>query len=128
MSKEYFLMLLSQVVFFTVLLILFRKKLDSGTAVISVVTALATPYLFVVAMFLGGFGTNLCYSSAISSLSKVSELVVGLGSKEANEIYVESIREIPLFGYESQCTEVEAHISKLEKSIVAFSAKANEIP
>lgn len=128
MSKEYLLMFLSQVVFFTVLLILFRKKLDSGTAVISVVTALATPYLFFVAMFLGGFGANLCYSSAMSNLSKVSESVVGLGSKEANEIYVESIREIPLFGYESQCTEVEAHISKLEKAIVALSVKANETP
>lgn len=128
MSKEYLLMLLSQVVFFTVLLILFRKKLDSGTAVISVVTALATPYLFVVAMFLGGFGANLCYSSAMSNLSKVSESVVGLGSKEANKIYFESIREIPLFGYESQCTEVEAHISKLEKAIVALSAKTNETP
>lgn len=128
MSKEYLLMLLSQVVFFTVLLILFRKKLDSGTAVISVVTALATPYLFVVAMFLGSFGTNLCYSSAISNLSTVSELVVGLDSKEANEAYVESIREIPLFGYESQCTEIEAHISNLEKAIVALSAKVSEKP
>lgn len=128
MSKEYLLMLLSQVVFFTVLLILFRKKLDSGTALISVVTALVTPYLFIVAIFLGSFGANLCYSSAISNLSKVSKLVVDLDSKEANEVYVESIREIPLFGYESQCTEVEAHISKLEKAIVALSAKANETP
>ena len=122
------MMLLSQAVFFTVLLALFRKKLNSGTAVISVITALATPYLFLVAMFLGSFGTNLCYSSAISNLSKVSELAINSDEEETRRIYIESIKTIPLFGYESQCTEIEAHISKLEISIAALNIQTGEKP
>jgi len=71
---------------------------------------------FYVGVFSTSFETNLCYSNVLRSLADQAKSAAASGNPADIERYARMIDTLPLAGYESDCTRIEA---ALEQQIAA---------
>ena len=75
-----------------------------------VTIAVAAPFFYWFGAFSEQFTSGICYSNAIGMVSNAVE------STDNPRALAEQIRELPLYGYETVCNEVEEAAGKLPKA------------
>ena len=60
----------------------------------------------------GMFGGNLCYSKAISEVSKIYLSALNTEDKTEQELTKAFMQSIPNYGYETTCNELRAYINR----------------
>ncbi len=117
MLKELIPLFVSQALFCGILLFLLRKKIKAGTYWITIIIASLAPFVFVVGYFLGSFNSNICYSESIASLSSLIKLSVDSKDPKKMELLLLGLNKLPLYGYESECSQVYNSIIELENNL-----------
>lgn len=64
--------------------------------------------------FFFNFGTNLCYSGAIRDITDLSVDVSNSDNINQKQIYSALVEKLPLYGYETNCEELQKAVTELE--------------
>ena len=93
-------------------------KVAKGAA-IALGLAVVVAVTYWLAVFSTSFDLSMCYSDAISAVSREGIAVAESQSPGRKEAYKALVRTLPLYGYETSCKQVEAAIAKYQASQVA---------
>lgn len=92
-------------------------KVAKGAAVaLGITVVVAVTYWL--AVFFTSFDLNMCYSEAISWVSREGIAVAESQSLERRAAYKALVSTLPLYGYETSCNRVKAAIAKYQASQV----------
>ena len=86
---------------------------------------LMIPALFLVplvlAFFVGQlsvvFDSNVCYSESMEKLRDLSSSVIGSNNPALQQKYIELVKTLPLYGYETSCKALSASVSKVSNQL-----------
>jgi hypothetical protein len=120
MQREIIALFLSQAVFIAIFLFVFRKRVNEGTYMISIIVLAIAPFTFIFGLFFGSFNTNLCYSGVLETFVSIVEETIKSNDSSKSDILLSGINSIPNHGYESEC-------SKISESLTQLSAKIKPI-
>ena len=93
------------------------KAAKGAVAAVGLVVVVAVTYWL--AVFSTSFDLNMCYSDAMSLISREAVAVAESQSPERKAAYKELVRTLPLYGYETSCNKVKAAIANYQASQVA---------
>jgi hypothetical protein len=63
-------------------------------------------------VFITSFDTNMCYSELIGNLSDQAQVVATSKDPAAMEEYAKIIKDLPIQGYESNCSDIRSYVQK----------------
>jgi len=90
------------------------RKTRGRLVVGALAIALAAPFFIALGAFIGSFGSNMCYSEVIGTVTELPGTYLRTGNSQ-KLAELDALRgKLPLRGYETDCDEVRAVLDKLK--------------
>ncbi|PNK66798.1 hypothetical protein [Hafnia paralvei] len=117
LMKIQFLLLISFQIILIVSLLLFRKYPLIHIAFTTLAVISVMPLAYFIGTFSQRLNSNLCYSYMIAELATTSTVAIQSSSSATQQKYIDGLKSIPNYGYESNCNDMTAAVKRLSQSV-----------